>query len=79
MVRWRSIPRHFSQLGNTVQKFWSVVKSKTLWFATAVTSAGVVQMVTPFIPPQYLPVVLAATGIATAALRTVTTKPVTEK
>lgn len=62
-----------------MQKTLSVLKSKTLWFAAFVTSAGVVQAVTPFIPPQYLPIALAGVGIVTAALRTLTTTPVTEK
>ncbi len=60
-------------------KIAQLLKSKTLWAGVLTTAAGVVQYATPFIPPQYVPLALAAAGLITAGLRTVTNKPLSEK
>ncbi len=60
-------------------KISSVLKSKTIWAGALTAVAGVVQYVVPFIPPQYAPLALAASGLVTAGLRTITSKPLSEK
>lgn len=60
-------------------KLSQILKSKTLW-AGAITVGGAVwQYASPFIPPQYMPVALAAAGAVSMVLRTVTNKPLSEK
>lgn len=56
-----------------------LLKSKTLWVGALTTVVGVINYVSPFIPPQYVPIALAASGLATVVLRTVTNKPLSEK
>lgn len=42
-------------------------------------AGGVVQQLSPFIPPDQVGNVLAGIGLVTGILRTVTTKPLSEK
>lgn len=55
------------------------LKSKTIWMGAVTAVAGVWQYAQPFIPPQYLPVALAVSGAAGVVLRTLTSKPISEK
>lgn len=56
-----------------------LLKSKTVWAGALTTVAGVAQYAMPFIPPQYTAIALAASGLITAGLRTLTNKPLSEK
>ncbi len=55
------------------------LKSKTIWAGALTAAAGVIQYIQPFIPPQYVPVALAVSGLITAGLRTVTKEPISDK
>jgi hypothetical protein len=57
----------------------SFLKSKTMWFAFLTGVTGLVQQVAPFIPEKYTGAVVTTLGIATAALRLMTTQPLAEK
>lgn len=56
-----------------------LLKSKTVWAGAATAALGVIQYAQPFIPAQYVPVVLAVSGLLTASLRTITKTPISEK
>lgn len=55
------------------------LKSKTVWLNTITTLVEVANYVSPFIPPQYHPAVVAGVGVANVILRTITTQPLSEK
>lgn len=55
------------------------LKSKTLWAGAATIAVGAWQNFSPFIPPQYMPLALAAAGVLTVAFRTITSQPLSEK
>lgn len=55
------------------------LKSKTMWFSYLTMAAALVQQISPFIPEKYTGVAMGVIGAATAALRTVTTQPLSDK
>lgn len=55
------------------------LKSKTMWAAYLTTAAGVIQQVSPFIPPEYVGGILTVIGAVVGVLRTRTTQPLSEK
>ena len=54
-------------------------KSKTILFGLLLTIASVIQMLVPFLPPQYMGAVGTVVGVAVIVLRFVTTLPLSEK
>lgn len=55
------------------------LKSKSVWAGVLTTVVAAVNYVAPFIPPQYAPLALAASGLLQVGLRTITSKPLSEK
>jgi len=61
-------------------KLPQILKSKTLWTAAATIAAGAWQAATPFIPPQYAPLVLTLVPAAAHAIvRCFTNSSLSEK
>jgi uncharacterized membrane protein HdeD (DUF308 family) len=56
-----------------------MLKSKTIWFAILTAAAGIVQQLTPFIPPDKIGWLLGVIAAATAGLRAVTDSPLFNK
>lgn len=55
------------------------LKSKTVWVSTLTAAVGIIQTVSPIVPPQYTPIALAASGVLGVVLRALTTQPLSEK
>lgn len=55
------------------------LKSKTVWAGALTAAVAVANYASPFISPQYAPLALAASGLLQVVLRTVTSKPLSEK
>lgn len=55
------------------------LKSKTVWVSVLTVAVGVIQTVSPIVPPQYTPIALAVSGVLGIVLRTLTTQPLAEK
>lgn len=59
------------------------VRSKTMWFAYVLTVLGVVEtqfeLIKHYIPEEYRGLTYVAIGVAVAVLRTITTRPLTER
>lgn len=59
--------------------YLAYLRSKTLWFGTALTIASLVQIAMPYFPMAYAAQAGAVVGVIVIVLRFLTTVPVSEK